>query len=52
MSSFIEQTRAVLIWGRLPDFANLAAMTAGGLVVAWLGLTLFQHARDGFADVL
>ena len=52
MSFFIEQTRTVLIWGRLPDFAGLAAATAGGLVVAWLGLALFQHARDGFADVL
>jgi lipopolysaccharide transport system permease protein len=52
MSAFIEQTRAVLIWGRLPDFASIAAMTAGGLAVAWLGLALFQHARDGFADVL
>ena len=52
MSFFIEQARAVLIWGTLPDFARLAAMTAGGLAVAWLGLALFQHARDGFADVL
>ena len=52
MSFFIEQTRGVLIWGRLPDFAGLAAATAGGLIVAWLGLALFQHARDGFADVL
>lgn len=52
MSVFIEQTRAVLIWGTRPDFAMLAAMTAGGLAVAWLGLAIFQHARDGFADVL
>ena len=52
MSFLIEQTRAVLIWGRPPDFAGLAAATVGGLVVAWLGLALFQHARDGFADVL
>ena len=52
MSFFIEQARAVLIWGHLPDFAGLARMTVGGLVVAWLGLAFFQHARDGFADVL
>ncbi len=52
MSFFIEQTRAVLIWGRVPDFAGLAVAIVGGLVVAWLGLALFQHARDGFADVL
>ena len=52
MSFFIEQTRAVLIWGRLPDFAGLAAAAIGGMAVAWLGLAVFQHARDGFADVL
>ena len=52
MSFFIEQARAVLIWGTLPDFSGLAMMMAGGLAVAWLGLALFQHARDGFADVL
>ncbi len=52
MSFFIEQTRAVLIWGHMPDFAGLAIATIGGLAAAWLGLALFQHARDGFADVL
>jgi lipopolysaccharide transport system permease protein len=52
MSFFIDQTRAVLIWGQRPDFAGLAAATMGGLAAAWLGLALFQHARDGFADVL
>ena len=52
MTFFIEQTRAVLIWGHVPDFAGLAIATVGGLVVAWIGLALFQHARDGFADVL
>ncbi len=52
LSFFVEQTRAVLIFGHLPDFAGLAWMTVGGLALAWLGLALFQHARDGFADVL
>jgi lipopolysaccharide transport system permease protein len=52
MSFFIDQTRAVLVWGHLPDFTGLAYVTVGGLIVAWLGLTLFQRARDGFADVL
>jgi lipopolysaccharide transport system permease protein len=52
LSFFVDQTRAVLIFGHAPDFAALAAMTAGGLAVAWAGLALFQYARDGFADVL
>jgi lipopolysaccharide transport system permease protein len=49
---FVEQARAVLVFGALPDFAGLAWMTLAGLGVAWLGLAFFQHARDGFADVI
>jgi len=52
LSFFVDQTRAVLIFGQLPDFAALAAMALGGLALAWAGLALFQYARDGFADVL
>jgi lipopolysaccharide transport system permease protein len=52
MSFFIEQTRAVLIWGQAPNFAGLGLATIGSLAIAWVGLALFQHARDGFADVL
>ncbi len=52
MTFFVEQTRAVLVWGRLPDFAGLAWMAVAGLAVAWLGLAFFQHARDGFADAI
>ena len=48
----IEQSREILIWGRLPDWPGLALYMAVSLVVAWLGFAWFQRTRRGFADVL
>jgi len=48
----IEEMRAVLFWGRLPDFASLALYTVVCALVAWLGFVWFQKTRKGFADVL
>jgi lipopolysaccharide transport system permease protein len=48
----IEQARAVLIWGRLPNWWGLAAYSAISLLVAWLGYAWFQKTRKGFSDVL
>jgi len=52
LSFIIEQTRAVLLWGRLPDFAGLGLYTVAAAVVAWAGYAWFQKTRKGFADVL
>jgi len=48
----IEQAREVLIFGRAPHWAGLAAYTVFGLAAAWAGLHWFQRTRKGFADVL
>jgi lipopolysaccharide transport system permease protein len=48
----IEQARAVLLHGRVPDWFGLGLYTLIALAVAWLGVTGFQRARAGFADVL
>ncbi len=48
----IEQTRAVLIWGEMPDGRALALYAAGSLTVAAAGFLWFQKTRKGFADVL
>lgn len=48
----IEQSRGVLIWGKLPDWSGLAAYLAFGVVTAWAGFYWFQKTRKGFADVL
>ena len=48
----IEQTRAVLFWGKSPDFVMLTIYWVVMSIVAWLGFALFQKVRKGFADVL
>lgn len=48
----IEQTRDVLIWGRAPDWRNLALYYGAAIATAWGGLWWFQKTRKGFADVL
>lgn len=52
MTPAIEMTRAVLFWGKAPDFAMLAIYTAAAAFIAWLGFAWFQKTRKGFADVL
>ncbi len=48
----IEQTRAVVIVGIMPDWSWLAAYYVLCFMVAWVGLVWFQKTRTGFADVL
>lgn len=48
----VEQARAVLVWGQLPDFSMLSVYLATSTLVAWLGFAWFQKTRKGFADVL
>jgi lipopolysaccharide transport system permease protein len=48
----IEETRAVVVAGRLPDWATLGGALGAGLVVALLGAALFQRVRAGFSDVV
>lgn len=52
LTFIIEQARAVLIWGRQPDWIGLASYTVVAALVAWLGYAWFQKTRKGFADVL
>lgn len=48
----IEQSREVLLAGRLPDWDMWAFYTLAASLIAWLGLAWFQATRKGFADVL
>lgn len=48
----IDQVRDILIWGRMPDWAQFGAYTMVMLLFAWLGFAWFQKTRKGFADVL
>ncbi len=48
----IEQARAVIIFGQLPNWTGLLIYAAISILVAWLGYAWFQKTRKGFADVL
>ena len=48
----IEQARAVLIFGQLPDWTGLAIYSLASVVIAWIGYAWFQKTRKGFANVL
>jgi len=52
LTFIIEQERAVLVWGRVPNLMGLSAYTAAAMLVAWGGFAWFQKTRRGFADVL
>ncbi len=52
LTFIIEQARAVLVWGQLPDFQGLVLYSLIALLVAWVGYAWFQKTRRGFADVL
>lgn len=52
LTFIIEQSRAVLIWGNLPDWKGLLMYCAASAVVAFIGYVWFQKTRKGFADVL
>jgi lipopolysaccharide transport system permease protein len=52
LTFIIEQSRAVLLWGQLPDWSGLGLYTLLALVFAWAGFAWFQKTRKGFADVL
>ncbi|HKN03246.1 ABC transporter permease [Pantoea sp. PNT01] len=52
LTFIIEQARAVLIWGKLPDFTGVGIYTVISLLVMWLCYVWFQKTRKGFADVL
>lgn len=52
LTFIIEQGRAVLIFGDLPNWTGLLAYTLVAVVIAWVGYAWFQRTRKGFADVL
>jgi lipopolysaccharide transport system permease protein len=52
LSFIIEQARAVLIQGLIPNWDLLGIYTAGALTFMWCGYVWFQRTRKGLADVL
>lgn len=52
LTGVIENARAVLILGAMPDFVSLGLGFLVGVLVAWGGFWWFQRVRVGFADVV
>lgn len=52
LTFIIEQAREVLIRGALPNWQGLFLYCVIASLVAWLGYSLFQKTRKGFADVI
>ncbi|MDG3086926.1 ABC transporter permease [Vibrio hannami] len=52
LAYFIEEARAVIIFGNIPSLASLVTTSLLGVVVLFVGYAFFQKTRKGFADVL
>jgi lipopolysaccharide transport system permease protein len=52
LTFIVEQSRAVLIFGTMPDWIGLLTYLLVSFLIAWLGLFAFNSMRKGFADVL
>ncbi|PVZ88265.1 sugar ABC transporter permease [Serratia sp. S1B] len=52
LTSIIEQTRDIMIWGKPIIWMNWLTHLTISVVIAWLGFAFFQKTRGGFADVL
>jgi len=48
----IEQARAVLIYGIVPDWTGVLIYCLVAVVFCWVGYAWFQKTRKGFANVL
>jgi lipopolysaccharide transport system permease protein len=52
LTLIIEQARAVLVFGQLPNWLGLGAYSLVAVAIAWAGYAWFQKTRKGFANVL
>jgi len=48
----IETLRAVVLFGRTPEWLGFATYGACGLAAMWIGYAFFQRMRVGFTDVI
>lgn len=52
LTYIIEQSRAVAIYGQMPEVNGLMLYTLISTIVMWFGYVCFQKMRRGFADVI
>lgn len=49
---FVEETRAVFLFGKLPNWEALGVLSFLSVIVFYLGYAWLQKTKKGFADVL
>lgn len=52
LTIIVEQLRAVVLFGQLPNWEQLGLYTVFACLMLVLGAWFFQKTRDGFADVI
>lgn len=52
LTFIIEQSRAVILFGQIPDWRGMLIYYGVAALIAWFGLIWFEKTRKGFADVL
>ncbi len=52
LTIIVDQTRAVLLWGEMPNWRLLGYHAVVSAAVAWIGCWWFLRTRRGFADVM
>ncbi|MHB8914796.1 MAG: ABC transporter permease [Thiobacillus sp.] len=52
LTFIIDQARAVVVFGHLPNWTGLFIYFLVAIFIAWLGYAWFQKTRRGFANVL
>src|ERR687895_700340 len=52
LTFILEQVRATVVWGQLPNWTGLMLYLLASIMVAALGFAWFQKTRKGFADVI
>jgi len=52
LTIIVEQLRAVVLFGNLPDWQLLGTYTLFAFLMLFAGMWFFKRTRDGFADVI
>ncbi|MBL4671923.1 MAG: ABC transporter permease [Arenicella sp.] len=52
LTIIVEQLRAVMLFGQLPDWYLLGLYSVGAVAMLILGVWFFKRTRGGFADVI
>jgi len=52
LTVIVEQFRAVVLFGQMPNWQDLGLYTLGAIAMLLLGQWFFKRTREGFADVI